>query len=82
MTNNKPWTRKQLTTRMNKAGWYSIGHGVYEHEETARKIGLMNYKDGRVVWRAWAEAKEVPGAYDYGRILPGDAALDKGGDCL
>jgi len=63
----KPWTDRQFSTAMRKAGYKNMGQGCYVHKQTKKKWyawtwveeenGIKIYSER---WRAWALVRETP----------------------
>lgn len=57
-----PWTRRQLQNRMRAAGWVKDhdAAAVYRHPDG----GCVNFdqllQDGRLLWRWYAQAHQLP----------------------
>ena len=61
MSAKLPWSDRQFSTAMRKAGWKNDGQGCYIHERTEKKYYAWNYsKDWGAAWKEWANAHQTP----------------------
>ena len=56
----KPWTSRQFSNAMRKAGWENHGQGCYIHERTGKKYMAWTYENGAEDWQQWAAIRETP----------------------
>ena len=43
MTDLQPWSYRQFTAALNRAGWKSMGQGCYVHGETGAKFYALSW---------------------------------------
>ena len=61
MTTQLPWSWRQFMSAMRKAGYKSMGHGVYQHMETGYKYQSWEYsKEWGESWKAYAAVHQTP----------------------
>lgn len=63
MTQQQPWSLRQLQDALRRAGWQRIdGPGSCYQHPGGKRWELYNWspQHGRVSWHVWAERREVP----------------------
>lgn len=62
------WSRQKLESEMRKAGWQSLGQGVWTHPDCPGfNLQLFSFDraSGRELWHRYAEANAVPKSEDF-----------------
>ena len=64
MTELSPWSDRQFSNAMRKAGWKNHGQGCYIHRETSKKFMAWTWTtEIGEAWKEWAAARQTPAPF-------------------